>query len=91
MFSGGCNTIYPIKFEDGTCWALRVLHNMEPIEPTVETMCYVKNSIPTIPIATVHAWSNSEDGDGVRTPYILLDWIEGLTLTWNATFPPLEA
>jgi len=64
---------------------------MVPVEPTVTTMDYVKNTVPTIPIATVHAWSDSEKGDGVGTPYILLDWIEGSTLTWNATFPPLEA
>lgn len=92
-FSGGCNTVYPITFEDGTSWALRVPHDMimTPVEPTVTTMDYVKNTVPTIPIATVHAWSDSEDGDGVGTPYILLDWIEGSTLTWNATFPPPEA
>jgi len=64
---------------------------MMPVEPTVTTMDYVKNTVPTIPIATVHAWSDSENGDGVGTPYIPLDWIEGSTLTWNATFPPPEA
>ncbi|KXN86150.1 hypothetical protein AN958_10452, partial [Leucoagaricus sp. SymC.cos] len=90
-FSGGCNTIYPIIFEDGTSWALRVPHDMTPVEPTVTTMDYVKNTVPTIPIATVHAWSNSENGDGVGTPYILLDWIEGSTLTWTATSPPPKA
>ena len=54
-------------------------------------MAYVKNAVPTIPIPSVHAWSDSENGDGVGTPYILLDWIEGSTLTWTATFPSPEA
>ncbi|KAF8059477.1 hypothetical protein FPV67DRAFT_444035 [Lyophyllum atratum] len=64
---------------------------MSPVETTLITMDYVKNTVPTIPIATVHAWSDSKDDDGVGTPYILLDWIEGSMLTWNATFPPPEA
>ena len=38
-----------------------------------------------IPIATVDAWLKSEDGYGVGTPYMLLDWIEGRTLEWNAS------
>ena len=62
-----------------------------PIEPTVTKLAYVKSTVPSIPIATVHAWSDSENGDGVGTPYILLDWIEGSTLTWTATSPPPEA
>ncbi|KAF8060724.1 kinase-like domain-containing protein [Lyophyllum atratum] len=92
-FSGVCNIVYPIIFEDGTSWALRVPHAIleDDIEPTVTTMNYVKNTVPTIPIATVHAWSDSKDGDGVGTPYILLDWMKGSTLTWNATFPPPQA
>lgn len=64
---------------------------MAAVEPTVITMNYIKNTVPTVPIATVHAWSDSENGDGIGTPYILLDWIEGSTLTWKATFPPPEA
>ena len=61
------------------------------IEPTVTTMRYVLNTVPSIPVAAVHAWSDSEDGDGVGTPYMLLDWIDGRTLEWNASFPPSAA
>ena len=60
-------------------------------EGTVTTMRYVQRTVPSIPVATVHAWSDSEDVDGVGTPYMLLDWIEGRTLEWNATCPPPSA
>ena len=83
--------VYPLTSQDGTRWTLRVPYNMEPVEGTVKMMGYVKDTVPSIPIATVHAWSDSKDGDGVGTPYILMDWIEGSTLEWNANFPPLEA
>jgi len=59
---------------------------MSTIE-TVTTMRYVQSAVPGMPIATVYAWSDSEDGDGVGTPYMLLDWIEGTVLEWNASFP----
>ncbi|KAF8962997.1 kinase-like domain-containing protein [Flammula alnicola] len=89
-FSGGCNIVYCIAFEDGTRWALRIPYDemLSAVESTVTTMRYVHSTVPDIPIATVHAWSDSEDGDGVGTPYMLLDWIEGRTLEWNASFPP---
>ncbi|KAG1733016.1 kinase-like domain-containing protein [Suillus paluster] len=92
-FSGGCNIVNRIIFEDGTVWALRVPYDEtpSPIEATVTTMRYVHSIIPSIPVATVHAWSDSKDGDGIGTPYILLDWIDGRTLEWNARFPPPAA
>jgi aminoglycoside phosphotransferase (APT) family kinase protein len=92
-FSGGCNIVNRIVFEDGIIWALRFPYDemRSAIEPTVTTMRYVLNTVPSIPVAAVHAWSDSEDGDGVGTPYMLLDWIDGRTLEWNASFPPSAA
>lgn len=85
-FSGGCNTIYPIIFEDGTSWAHRVPHDMVPVEPTVTTMDYIKNTVPTIPIV-FGPTARMEMALELETPRILLDWIEGSTLTLNAAFP----
>ena len=48
-------------------------------------MHYVQSAVP--PLATVHAWSESEDCDGIGTPCMLLDWIEGSTLEWNTPSP----
>ncbi|KAF8801729.1 hypothetical protein BYT27DRAFT_7245029 [Phlegmacium glaucopus] len=50
-------------------------------------MSRLQSTISDMPIATVYAWSDSEDGDGVGTPYMLLDWIEGRVLEWNESFP----
>ena len=51
-------------------------------------MHYVKRAVPDIPIAIVHTFSDSKDGDGVGLPYILLDWIEGQTLEdWSSDSP----
>jgi Ser/Thr protein kinase RdoA (MazF antagonist) len=92
-FSGGCNIVNRIVFEDGIIWALRVQYDEVPVavESTVTTMRYVRDAVPSIPVATVHTWSGSEDGDGVGTPYILLDWTDGRTLEWNASSPPSAA
>ncbi|TFK32240.1 hypothetical protein BDQ12DRAFT_716531 [Crucibulum laeve] len=89
-FLGGCNIVYCIAFVDGTRWAIRLPYDemRSAVEATVTTMQYGHSTVPDIPIATVHAWSDSEDGGGVGTPYMLLDWIEGRTLEWNASFPP---
>lgn len=92
-FSGGCNIVYCIAFKDGVRWALRVPYDesRSAVALTATTMRYVHSTVPDVPIATVHAWSDSEDGDGVGTPYMLLDWIEGRTLEWNASYPsPIE-
>lgn len=88
-FSGGCNLVYCLLFEDGTRWALRVAHEKLPLplEFTATTMRFIHDTIPDMPIANVHAWDDNEDGGGVGTPYMLLDWIEGKTLEWNASFP----
>ena len=87
-FSGGCNIVYRIAFEDGKSWALRIPYeDLCPIVESVTTMHNVQSTVPDMPIATVRAWSDSEDGDGVGTPYMLLDWIEGNVLEWNASFP----
>jgi len=59
-----------------------------PVEGTVATMRYVHSAVPRLPVATVHAWSDSDDGEGIGTRYMMLDWIEGGTLEWNASFPP---
>ena len=87
-FSGCCNIVYRIAFEDGKRWALRIPYEelCQPIE-SVTIMHNVQSAVPDMPIATVHAWSDNEDGDGVGTPYMLLDWIEGNILEWNASFP----
>ena len=91
--SGGCNIINRILFGDGILWALRVPYDemRSPIEHTVTTMRYVQRTVPSIPVATVHAWSDSEDGDGVGTPYMLLDWVYGKTLEWDVNIPPTAA
>lgn len=39
----------------------------------------------------MHAWSDSEGGDSVWTPYMLLDWIDGNTLECSAKVPPPTA
>ena len=76
-FSGGCNIVYPIAFEDGKRWALRIPYDeLCPTIETVTTMHYVHSTVPDMPIATVRAWSDSEDGDGVGTPYMLLDGLK---------------
>ncbi|KAF8526960.1 hypothetical protein BU17DRAFT_82459 [Hysterangium stoloniferum] len=92
-FSGGCNIINRILFDDGILWALRIPYDEMhlPVECTVTTMRYVHRTVPSIPVATVHAWSDSEDGDGVGTPYMLLDWIDGKPLEWDANVPPPAA
>jgi aminoglycoside phosphotransferase (APT) family kinase protein len=89
-FSGGCNIINRIVFEDGTLWALRVPYDEGRLamESTVSTMRYVRSTVPSIPVAVVHSWSDSEDGDGVGTPYMLVDWTDGRTFEWNESFPP---
>jgi hypothetical protein len=81
-FSGDCNIVNPIVFEDGIIWALHVPYDKmrAAVEPTVTTMRYVRDAVPSIPVAIVHAWSDSEDEDGVGTPYILLDWTDDRTL-----------
>ena len=58
-----------------------------PISQDVTGHCmrYVHSTVLSIPAAT------SEDGDGVRTPYMLLDWICGTMLECNAIFPPPDA
>jgi len=91
--SGGCNIINRIVFDDGILWALRIPYDemRSPVECTVTTMGYVQRTVPSIPVATVHAWSDSEDGDGVGTPYMLLDWVDGKTLEWNVNVPPPAA
>ena len=87
-FSGDCNIVFRIAFEDGIRWALRIPYEeLCPTIETVTTMRYVRSTVPDIPIATVRAWSDSEDGDGIGTPYVLLDWIEGNILEWNASSP----
>jgi hypothetical protein len=54
-------------------------------------MRYIRTTVPSVPIAILHAWSNAEDGDGVGTPYMVLDRIDGKTLEWNANVPPPAA
>jgi len=90
---GGCNIINRIVFDDGILWALRIPYDemRSSVECTVTTMRYVQRAVPSIPVATVHAWSDSEDGDGVGTPYMLLDWVDGKTLEWNVNVPPPAA
>ena len=85
--------MYRIVFDDGKLWALRIPYGevRSDVECTVTTMRYVRRALPSVPVATVHAWSDKEDGDGVGMPYILLDWIDGKTLEWNANTPPLAA
>ena len=39
-----------------------------------------------MPIATVRAWSDSEDGDGVGTPYMLLDGLKETYWSGMETF-----
>lgn len=92
-FSGGCNIVYPIIFDDGTLWALRIPYEeiRSAVELTMTTMRYVRTTVPSVPIATVHAWSDAEDGDGIGTPYMFLDWIDGKTLEWNINVPPPAA
>lgn len=92
-YSGGCNIVYCIEFSGGARWALRIPYdeNLGPVESTVKAMRYVRSAAPDIPIAAVHSWSDSEDGDGVGAPYILLDWMEGNTLDWNTSTPPPNA
>jgi hypothetical protein len=87
---GGCNIVNRIVFKDGVIWALRVPYDegQSLVELTVSIMRYVHSTVPSIPVAIVHAWSDSEDGDGIGTPYMLLDWMSGRTLEWNANFPP---
>ena len=62
-----------------------------PVEHTVITMRYVQHTVPSMPFATVHAWLDSEDGDGVGSPYMLLDWVNGKMLEWDANVPPPAA
>jgi aminoglycoside phosphotransferase (APT) family kinase protein len=50
-------------------------------------MRYIRATVPSVPVATVHAWSDAENGDGIGTPYMFLDWIEGKTLEWNVNIP----
>lgn len=59
---------------------------------TVTTMCYVQRTVLSIlPVLTVHAWPDTEDGDGVGTPYMFLDWVDGKVLEWHANVPPPAA
>ena len=69
---------------------LFVFHMMRCTRPpsAVTTMRYVHRTVPSIPVATVHAWSDSEDGNGIGTPHMLLDWIDGKALEWNVNAPP---
>ena len=65
-FSGGSTVVatqsIPSSSMMAHAGALRVPHDTEFVGPTVTTMDYVKNIVPTIlPIATVHSWSNSEN------------------------------
>ncbi|KAI0328118.1 hypothetical protein GY45DRAFT_1326778 [Cubamyces sp. BRFM 1775] len=98
---GSFNRIFLLEFDNGTRAAIRIpfpiVGNVErAVASEVATMCYIRDRWPEKPLdgfpfpPKVFAWSSSYDNPA-RTPYIILEYAEGVTLRERWPFIEGEA
>lgn len=85
LYHGSFNLGISFRFEDGIKWLLRFpkqgycIHADEKMEREVAMMHYINRST-SIPVPEVHAWGLSADNIFNLGPYIIMDFIDGVTL-----------
>ncbi|KAI7972763.1 hypothetical protein EIK77_000081 [Talaromyces pinophilus] len=87
LINGGYNTGQKFIFEDGSVWFLRLVQRGsvcdeladEKVAMEVETLTYIKETTD-IPVPTVRGWGLAADNSLALGPFIILDFIAGVSL-----------
>ena len=93
LLNGSFNLAYPILFEDGVEWILKIPANghhdcfdhsaAEALRTEALTMRLIKQ-LTTVPIPNIYHFDASSDND-IGCPYILMDFLKGKPL-WQGWF-----
>ena len=89
---GGSHVVVPIKFEDGAIWAARLANDdcEYLLEKSLAVLNYIEKTCPGIPAPRIKA-SGLLDTSKVGVAYLLLDWIDGVSLEhWSPDLPIRE-
>jgi aminoglycoside phosphotransferase (APT) family kinase protein len=81
--------VVPIKFEDGTIWAARLANDDCEflLEKSLRVLHYLEKFCSRVPAPRVKA-SGLLETNRVGVAYLLLDWIDGVSLEhWSPVFP----
>lgn len=87
LINGGYNTGQKFIFEDGSVWFLRLVQKGsvcdeladEKVAMEVETLTYIKENTD-IPVPTIRGWGLAADNPFDLGPFIILDFIAGISL-----------
>lgn len=87
LINGGYNTGQKFVFEDGSAWFLRLVQEGsvcdkladEKVAMEVETLTYIKKTTD-IPVPAIRGWGLAADNPLALGPFIILDFIEGVSL-----------
>jgi hypothetical protein len=89
---GGSHVVVPIKFRDGKLWAARLANQgcSLLLAKSLIVLDHVAKHCPRVPAPRVQA-SGVLDTNSVGVGYLLLDWIDGVSVEhWSPEFPLRE-